>query len=40
MELEYEVYRQAILHLNNDSEKKYIQVLLKKFDMMDYFDAK
>ena len=31
MELEYDVYKQAILHLNSDSEKKYIEILLKKF---------
>ena len=40
LELEYEVYRQAIAHLNSDEEKKFIEILLKRFDKMDYFDAK
>lgn len=40
MQLEYEVYKQAISQLNSDDEKRFIAILLRKFEMMEYFDAK
>lgn len=40
VELESSVYRAAISLLNSDEEKKYIQILLRKFPMLEYLDAK